>query len=174
MDPPPPLTTTQVASLLRGTAATLVAEAEALGIAALRWHPAPREWCVNEVLGHLIEAERLGSAGRIRRIIEQPGCRLESWDQLEVAQARSDCARDGVELAHELAALLEENVRLVEGLTREQFGLSGVHDAVGELRISDLLHRWVDHEREHIRQALANVRAYVWPHMGNAQRLADE
>jgi len=28
------------------------------------------------------------------------------------------------------------------------------------------------HDRNHVRQALANVQAYVWPAMGNAQKFS--
>ncbi|OGO51407.1 MAG: hypothetical protein A2148_11715 [Chloroflexi bacterium RBG_16_68_14] len=173
MSEPPPLTLTQVAGLLRATAATLRAEADALGPDGLRWHPAPGEWCVNEVLGHIIEAERRGFAGRIREILDQPGKRLESWDVAQVARERRDCERDGLELLREFEELRDESVRLVLGLRPEQMELSGEHPLVGELRIVDLLHEWPHHDRNHVRQILANVQAYVWPHMGNAQRFSE-
>ena len=41
---------------------------------------------------------------------------------------------------------------------------------VGFLSVRDLLHEWVHHDRNHIRQMLANVQAFAWPHMGNGQR----
>ena len=47
-------------------------------------HPAAGEWCVNEVLDHLIEAEQRGCAGRIRIILSADETRLETWDQNEV------------------------------------------------------------------------------------------
>ena len=49
----------------------------------------------------------------------------------------------------------------------------GRHPAVGHLRIADLLAEWVHHDRNHLRQMLANVQAYVWPHMGNARRFSE-
>ena len=166
-----PLTTTQVAALLRSLPVTLRAEAAGLGNEGMRWHPAPGEWCVNEVLGHVIEAERRGFAGQIRRIID--GEPLPTWDQEQVARERNDCARDGLELLAELDALRGEGLRLVEGLSQEQLALSGVHPDVGELRVVDLLHEWLHHDRAHLAQALANVQARVWPHMGNAQKFSD-
>ena len=169
----PVLTNQRVAALLRAAAQTLRAEAEALGNEALRWHPAPGEWCINEVVGHLIEAERRGFAGQIRRILEQPGRTLQTWDQGDVACERRDCERDGLELLREFEALREESVRLVLGLQPEQLGLSGDHPQVGELRVADLLHEWPHHDRNHVRQALGNVQVYIWPHMGNAQRFAE-
>jgi hypothetical protein len=171
--PAPILTPAHAAALLRASIETLRAEAGALGIGGLRWHPAPGEWCVNEVVGHIIEAERRGFAGRIQLILEQPGRKLESWSQTDLAHERRDCERDGRELIEELAALREESVRLVEELRPKQLELSGEHPQVGTLRVIDLLHEWPHHDRAHVKQVLSNVQAYVWPHMGNAQRFSE-
>ena len=167
------LTLNQVAALLRASATALRAEAEALGDEGMRWHPAPGEWCVSEVIGHIIEAEERGFAGRIRRIIAQPGRDLLDWDPPAVARERNDCARDGAELLREFASMRDESVRLVEGLSDGQLELSGEHPAVGKLRVVDLLHEWPHHDRNHLMQAMAIVQAYVWPHMGNAQRFSE-
>ncbi|MCH7812246.1 MAG: DinB family protein [Chloroflexi bacterium] len=170
---PAPLTLPQVAGLLRSGVATLRAEAEALGLGALAWHPAPGDWCVNEIIGHLLEAERRGFAGRIRLIIEQPGRTLATWNQAQVARDRNDCDRDGLELLRELESERAASVRLVLGLVPEQLQLSAAHPDVGELRVIDLLHEWVHHDRNHIKQALTNVQAYTWHNMGNTQRFSE-
>lgn len=172
-DAPSSLSLEQVAALLRSTAQTIRGEAESLGSDGMRWRPAPGEWCVNEVIGHILEAEQRGFAGRIERIVTQPGRRLETWDQPEVARQRRDCERDGLELVRELEAMREESVRMVLGLTDEQLQLSGDHPQVGELRVIDLLHEWPHHDRSHLKQILSNVQAYVWPHMGNSQRFVE-
>ncbi len=171
-DTPQPLTTRQTAALLRSMAQVLRSEAEALGGDGLRRHPAPGEWCVNEVLGHIIEAERRGFTGRIQQIVAQAGRKLETWDQVRVAHDRADCDRDGMDLVREFEAMREESIRLVSSLTADQLQLSGDHPNVGILHISELLHEWVHHDREHLKQFLSNVQAYVWPHMGNAQRFS--
>ena len=49
---------------------------------------------------------------------------------------------------------------------------SGLHPVVGALTVSDLLQEWVHHDRNHARQIMANVQAYAWPHMGNAQKFS--
>jgi hypothetical protein len=170
---PPILTPAHTAALLRASIETLRAEAAALGIDGLRWHPAPGEWCANEVVGHMIEAERRGFAGRIQLILEQPGRDPGTWDPELVARERHDCDRDGRELIEELAALREASLRLVEELRPKQLELSEEHPEVGTLRIIDLLHEWPHHDRAHVKQVLSNVQAYVWPHMGNAQRFSE-
>jgi hypothetical protein len=125
---------------------------------------------VQEVIGHLIEAERRGFAGRIRIILNDDDPALQSWDQAEVARERQDCARDGKSLLDEFMRLRAESVTLVTGLRPPDLVRSGRHPKVGPLRVDDLLHEWIHHDRNHLRQILANVQAYAWPHMGNAQR----
>src|ERR1700704_107971 len=113
-DAPTPLTPAAVAPFLRATIATLTAEVNALSASVLVWHPAPGEWCVKDVLGHLIETERRGFAGRIRIILAGQEPRLESWDQNAAAAARRDCERDGRELLGELATMRQDSASLVE------------------------------------------------------------
>jgi len=58
----------------------------------------------------------------------------------------------------------------VRSLESSQLTRSGEHPRVGRLTIDELLHEWVHHDGNHLQQALGNVQAYVWPHMGNARR----
>jgi hypothetical protein len=60
----------------------------------------------------------------------------------------------------------------VAGLAPGDLAEGGRHPSVGHLRIADLLAEWVHHDRNHLRQMLANVQAFVWPHMGNAQKFS--
>jgi hypothetical protein len=134
-----------------------------------RWHPAPQEWCANEVLGHILEAERRGFNGRIRTILAEEGATFEGWDQVEVASARRDCARPSEELLAEFLGLRGESVELVRSLSDDDMGRAGMHRVVGRLTVSDLIAEWVHHDRNHVRQMLANTQERVWPQMGNAQ-----
>ena len=171
-DTPSRLTSPEIAHFLRATTATLAAELAGAPAPVLGWHPAPGEWCAKEVIGHLIEAERRGFAGRIRIILASDDPKLETWDQNAVATARRDCERVGGALLAELTALRQEGIRLVEGLRDADLARGGHHPTVGYLRVDDLLNEWVHHDRNHVRQILANVQAYVWPHMGSAQRFS--
>ena len=169
-----PLTPPEVAALLEAAMATLRAELGALPERVVAWHPAAGEWCAKEVVGHLVETERRGFAGRIRIILGADRPALQGWDQNEVARARRDCARPIAGLLDELAGLRHDSVTLVSGLREPDLDRGGQHPKVGFLRVRDLLQEWVYHDRNHIRQALANVQAYVWPAMGNSQKFAGE
>ena len=167
-----PLAPAEVAALLPATVALLRAELAAVPERVLAWHPAPGEWCVKEVLGHLIEADRRGFTGRIRLLLDADTPALERWDPPEVARARGDCAKSTSALLDELAAMRQDAAALVRGLREADLDRGGRHPTVGLLRVRDLLQEWVHHDRNHVRQALATVQAYVWPTMGNAQKFS--
>jgi hypothetical protein len=163
----------RVAALLRAQATAIRAEVLALGDELCRWRPADGEWSVNEALGHLVEAERRGFNGRIRTILAEDNPSLQGWDQVGVARERRDWERPSADLLREFEALREDSARLVEGLRPEQLDRWGRHLQVGKLTVRDLIHEWVHHDRNHVKQIFGNVQAYVWPHMGNAQRFSE-
>jgi hypothetical protein len=166
------LTPAQAARLIGGAAAMIEAELTALPDEVVRGHPGPGEWCALEVLGHLIEADRRGFDGRIRSILREDAPTLVAWDQDAVARARGDCRRPARELIDEFAALRRDSVALVSGLRAADLERLGRHPKVGDLTVRDLLHEWVHHDRNHLRQIQAGVQAAVWPHMGKAQRFS--
>ena len=169
---PVALTPRQVADLLESALAVIAAEGAVMPDRVLSWRPAPGEWCVKEVLGHLIEAERRGFAGRIRLMLASDSPALEAWDPDAVARQRNDHERRWDDLIGEFRGLRSDAIPLARGLTDRDLARGAAHPTVGMLRVSDLLHEWVHHDRNHIRQMMANVQALAWPHMGNAQRFS--
>jgi DinB superfamily len=169
-----PLEPREVAGLLRAMGSAVAAELTQAPDDVLAWHPAPGEWCAKECLGHLLEAERRGFNGRIRTMLEQTEPALAGWDQQAVARERQDCQRSPADLLAEFERLRSDSVALVEGLAPADLERGGTHEKVGHLRVRDLLHEWIHHDRNHFRQLQANVQAYVWPTMGNAQLFVGE
>lgn len=169
-----PLTTDEVAAYLGSTCALIEGEVKALSDDDARWHPAAGEWCVNEVLGHLIESEKRGFFGRITRTLEAAGRFEQPWDQTAVARERKDCERMASSLFMEWMGVRRRSIEMVSDLRPEHLDRTCVHGTVGELSVRDLLHEWVHHDRNHTKQLLANVQHRVWPHMGNAQRFIGE
>lgn len=79
-DEPGPLQPVTVARLLRISLSVLSSELAALPDDLLSWHVAPDEWCIKEVLGHMIETERRGFAGRIQIILESANPAIVPWN----------------------------------------------------------------------------------------------
>src|SRR5690348_9043009 len=159
-----------VAGVLESSGLALANLLRSLPREAATWQPAPDQWCVNECAGHIIEAERRGFNGRIKTILAEDEPRLVGWDPPTVARERRDCDRDPQDIAAELEQIRRDSVALVRSLTADQLQRAGIHPDVARLTVNDLIHEWVHHDGNHLRQAIANVQAYVWPAMGNAQR----
>jgi hypothetical protein len=167
-----PFTTGQVAALLRASAAHITAELRALGDAWAQWRPAPGEWSANEALGHIIEADRRGFGGRIRRILAVDGVEEHGWDQLAVAAERRDHEKTVETILAEFTTGRTAGLDLVESLGEADLDRFANHDRVGRVTVRNLLHEWVFHDRNHVRQILANGQARAWPAMGNARRFS--
>jgi len=166
------LTTDQVAEYLEATCVLIDSELTALGDDS-SWHFDPKEWCANQVVGHLVEAEKRGFAGRIREILVGKE-KTSEWDQVEVAKQRNDCARMGQSLWMEFMGVRNDSITLVQSLKTGDLGKGIEHPMAGRLTVRDLLHEWVSHDRNHTRQLLQIGQERVWPHMGNSQKLKGE
>lgn len=167
-----PFTASEIAALLTAAMEAIRGEYSRLPRRVLTFRPAPGEWCILEVLGHLIEAEQRGFAGRIRLILEKDGRALSRWDPEQVARDRRDWERDPSVLLSEFVGLREVSLQLVERLRETDLAKHGEHPAVGTLTVNDILHEWVHHDRNHIAQMMSNVQACAWPHLGNAQKFS--
>jgi len=165
-----PLTIAQVVTLLDTTVPILQREVAALPVAITQLRPAPGEWSVNEVIGHLIETEERGFGGRIARIVARDGYLCQAWDPDQVARDRHDQEKATTTLLTELAERRSKNLHLVQALAPAQLMRTAIHPVVGPLSVNELLHEWVFHDRNHIKQILTNVQSWLWPTMGNTQR----
>ncbi len=164
------LSPSEAARLLGASTEVIRSMSTSMTDSALGFHPGPGEWCVKEVLGHLIEAEGRGFAGRIRAILSESNPVLVGWNQEEVARTRGDCARNLDSLLGEFLDLRRSSLNLVSGLKEADLARGGQHPMVGWLTVGDLLQEWIYHDQNHVRQMLANLQNWIWPHMGNARR----
>ena len=83
------ITPAQAAQMLAATLPMLKAEVMALPNEMLVDRPSPGEWSINEVIGHLIETEERGFAGRMQRMLAQENYILCSYSA-KANPARND------------------------------------------------------------------------------------
>jgi hypothetical protein len=77
-----------------------------------------------------------------------------------------------MDLLQEFEPLRRDSVAMVRSLKPEHLPRGGIHPKVARLTVEELLHEWIHHDGNHLRQAYANVQAFVLPNMGNAQRFS--
>jgi DinB superfamily len=160
----------EVVAPLQSTPAVLRPLVRPLPRDMFTWHPTPGKWCINEVVGHLIEADRHDFMGRIRLILDHEEPRLTVSDQAEVARMRHDCNRDLHDLLDELSHQRRSSLSFIVTFGAQELQRGGVHPTIGHLHIGNLLHEWVYHDLNHMRQIVGNVQGFLWEHLGHLQR----
>ena len=166
------LNVTQVAAVLKATPQTLRRQIGPIDADVLRWRPNTNDWCVNEIIGHLIEADQRSFAGRIQAMLAYEMPELETWDAGVVASMRRDDQKDVLELLAEFEAMRHENMNFVAGLRPGQLARAGFHPDIGEVQVVDFVYEWLYHDCNHIKQILSNIQIAVWPKMGNTRHFA--
>ena len=162
----------QIATILRTTPETLRQVVGGLDTPVLHFHPAPNEWCINEVIGHLIEMDKLAFADRVEMILGEERPSFQGFDVNAIAAARGDCEGDTADLLNQLADQRQYYADWVAQLPAAQLNRALVHPRLGDLTAWDFVCEWPYHDFDHLKQIANNVKAYVWPNMTDEMRRA--
>lgn len=160
----------EVMRVLHNTAIVLRQRVIALPDRAVARHPGPAKWCIKEIIGHLSEEDKRDFVGRIQSMLNDPDPILELNDQEEVARLRHDCDKNLHDLLDEFETVRCNSISFVMKLGVTELDRLGVHPKVGRIGIRELLHEWIYHDLNHLRQIDANVQRFLWDHLGNMQR----
>lgn len=124
-------------------------------------------WSAHEVVGHLIFGEQTDWMPRIRIILKHGVSRpLDPFDRNGHAQLCRD--RTLAELLDIFATLRAENLIELKsiGLTPADFSRKGMHPALGEVTLGQLLATWVVHDLNHIAQICKAMAYQHWKEVG--------
>jgi len=132
--------------------------------AVIRQRPAPAEWSVLEVAGHILDAEIVYS-GRYRFILAHDAPRLPGYDQDRWVDRLHHNEDDPEDLLAQFTALRAANLALWQRTTEAERERVGLHDERGP-ESYDLSFRLIaGHDRFHLDQARRTL-AVVRPPRG--------
>jgi uncharacterized damage-inducible protein DinB len=137
---------------LRDNAATLGATIATLDDARGAQRPEPGKWSIRDMLGHLIDAERV-FVYRALCIARGDSAPLSSFDQNDYAAAAGSDARPLADLRDELRALRESTIRFFASLPAGAWTRIGVVGG-NNLSVRAIAHIIVGHTQHHL-QVLA-------------------
>jgi DinB superfamily len=109
----------------------------------------PQKWSIREVLGHLIDAERIFSY-RALRVARGDRTPLAAFDENEYVKTAGSDARTIADLVRELSTVREATVMLFESLPEEAWGLRGVASGK-DVSLRALAYITAGHARHHLR-----------------------
>ncbi len=115
--------------------------------------PAPEEWSVLEVIGHLVDEEREDFRQRVDYALNRPG---EAWPPIHpsawVTERRYN-ERDLEQSLNEFLAERAKSLDFLKGLQSPDWDTLNI-TPFGERRAGDLLGSWVAHDNLHMRQLI--------------------
>ncbi len=166
----------EISEVLLATPDRLRAMIVGLDTAVLSHHPAPNEWCINEIIGHLIEMDQLAFADNIKVILEKDRPPFVGNDVNAIAAARQDCAKDTHALIDELAELRQKYAPWVAELPIEKLKSRAlIHKRFDDITAWDFAVEWPFHDFDHLKQISNNIKDYMWPDFTpNFQRALSE
>jgi hypothetical protein len=142
------LGTSDPLEVMGATAAAFGNRTAELAAEVVERRPAPREWSVAELLGHLWDAE-IAYAFRARAILAQDEPPLIGYDQ----DAWATLARPPFgELLAAFGALRTANLALARGTPEAQWGRLGIHEERGPTSFRLLTETIAGHDRAHLLQ----------------------
>jgi hypothetical protein len=130
-------------------------------------------WSVKDVVAHLVDAESIAFADRIRRIVEEDRPFIESIDPPARLDDGGYSERSLTELLDDLAERRSANLSVVEGLSPQQLSRSGEHDQAGEISLEQIIHQWAYHDLMHLKQIASLLQEPLVAYMGNTRRFYD-
>jgi hypothetical protein len=113
----------------------------------------PETFSPYDVLGHLIHGEKTDWATRAKTILEFGVSKpFTPWDRF--AQYDESKGKSLQQLLNEFETVRNENIKWLASLTLTESDLEkkGMHPALGEVTLRNLLSTWVVHDLTHIAQ----------------------
>lgn len=118
----------------------------------------PEGWRPRDVVGHLITGELGNWVGRTKRILEHgTGLAFDGFDRF--AMLERDAGRSLEDLVEQFATLRAANLDTLDGLglTEADLDQRGLHPALGEVTLRELLASWSVHDLNHVAQIYAGL-----------------
>lgn len=116
-------------------------------------------WSVTEIVGHLCDFARLYHETRLLPMLNENNPAFVVADQEAMVRDAQYAAASASDLVIRFDELRTPTLALLETLTPEQWARTGVHATFGQMTVGGLVARMAAHDREHIRQIEATLRA---------------
>lgn len=124
--------------------------------AALCARPEPEEWCVREVIGHLIATDTGAFTDRIAAVVAgEP--EIAGFDPWAAIRERDFTEGPLDVLLDEFDAVRQRSADFVRSLASADLALTAEYPGFGTFAAGDFVYEWPYHDQEHVRQILAAI-----------------
>ncbi len=113
--------------------------------------PRKGKWSIAEIISHLTDGE-IVIAYRIRKILSEPGSKIESYDQNKWAKNLSYYKADCKKKLALFTAVRQANVELLKSLTSKEWKRFGIHAERGKESLEQMILLYAGHDMNHLKQ----------------------
>ena len=138
-------------SVLRETLDRLEALTKSLTSQAATTPEAPDKWSIAAVVQHLADAEVVW-AYRLRMVLSQDRPTIIGYDQDRLAERLHYHQSDVLDAHREFEAFRRANLRVLTGLSADDWQRVGVHAKRGDQTLRVMTKWWAGHDLLHLRQ----------------------
>jgi len=118
----------------------------------LGFRPAPRKWCIHEIVVHMADAE-LAMGWRLRNMLASPGVQLPWFDQDVWSEALEYRNRDLARALELFGSLRRSNLELLLSMPRSRWDSHhGVHSLRGRQTVAEFVRLEAAHDLDHLQQ----------------------
>jgi len=136
----------------------------------LHWKPSADRWSIGEVLGHLVDVEKL-MRGRVQLMAKEKDPAIPPYDQNAVHQTGKYGEKTALDFLRDFCHERDQTVTWLRYQPATLGARTGRHAQIGPVTVAQVLSEWAFHDLGHLRQIseLYRARAF-WPRLGAAQR----
>jgi hypothetical protein len=122
-----------------------------LTVKQMKQSPAKKKWSIGEILAHLADGE-IVLGYRLRKIIAEPGSKIESYDQNEWAKKLSYNKADAKERLAIYTAVRKANVQMLKAIPPGTWKRHGIHQERGRETVERMVLLYAGHDMNHLKQ----------------------
>ncbi len=141
--------------------------------AALTVKPNEDDWCVLEIIGHLILVEGPAFRERVRLMVDG-AAEIPPFAHNEANAARDFADESLADLLDELATERRISAEFIRTLTSDDLEKRSAYKHYGQLAAGDFVYEWPYHDQSHLQQILTVLKQTYLPHMTDEFRYALE
>jgi len=116
--------------------------------------PSPDKWSVTMILAHIADTE-IVQGYRIRLILGANGIAIQGFDQDAWAGVSDYPSHDPALSLKDFRAIRERTLRLLKGLSKEQWSQYGMHSERGKETVQRITEMMAGHDLNHLKQIRA-------------------
>jgi hypothetical protein len=117
----------------------------------LKKAPAKGKWSIAQIVAHLCDGEMV-LAYRFRKIIAEPGCAIQAYNQDAWAKRLRYDLTDTDERVALFAFMRRSNVTLLRSLKPAEWKLAGMHEERGRETLAKIALLYAGHDLNHLKQ----------------------